>query len=180
NLFGFVKFYRAAQARGIKPIAGSDVWVQNDVDRDKPHRALLLARDQSGYLALCELLSRAWLSNQYRGRAEVRREWLLGLEGLIVLSGGRAGDVGQLLEAGREDEAAARAQEWAHAFPDAYFLELQRTGADGDEGYVQAALRLAAQLDLPVVATHPIQFLARDDFRAHEARVCIAEGEQLG
>ncbi|HLT99392.1 MAG TPA: DNA polymerase III subunit alpha [Burkholderiaceae bacterium] len=180
NLFGFVKFYRAAQGKGVKPIAGADVWLENEHDRDKPQRVLLLARNRAGYLSLCELLSQAWLNNQYKARAEIKREWLAGNDGLIVLSGGRAGDVGQALEAGREEEAAALARSWAERYPDAYFIELQRSGADGDESYVQAALRLAARLDLPVVATHPVQFLKQDDFRAHEARVCIAEGEQLG
>src|SRR5690606_41475816 len=94
--------------------------------------------------------------------------------------GSRAGDVGQALEAGREEDAAALARSWAERHPDVYFIELQRSGADGDESYVQAALRLAARLDMPVVATHPVQFLKQDDFRPHEARVCIAEGEQLG
>ncbi|NLC35357.1 MAG: DNA polymerase III subunit alpha [Alcaligenaceae bacterium] len=180
NLFGFVKFYRAAQGKGVKPIAGADVWLENEQDREKPQRLLLLARNHDGYLALCDLLSRAWLTNQYKGRAELRREWLEQQKGLILLSGGRSGDIGQALEAGREADAEALARQWAALYPDAYFIELQRTGADGDEGYVQAALRLAARLDLPVVATHPIQFLEHEDFRAHEARVCIAEGEQLG
>src|SRR5690606_20492313 len=180
NLFGFVKFYRAAQGKGVKPIAGADVWLENESDRDKSQRILLLARNHAGYLALCDLLTRAWLNNQHRGRAEIRREWLAEHEGLIVLSGGRHGDVGQMLEAGRDDEALARAAQWKQQYGDDYFIELQRSGADGDEAYVQAALRLAARLDIPVVATHPVQFLLPEDFRAHEARVCIAEGEQLG
>ncbi len=180
NLFGFIKFYKAARGAGIKPIAGCDIWLQNEQDRDKPYRLLLLASNQDGYLALCELLSRAWLDNQYRGRAEIRREWLLGKAGLIVLSGGRAGDVGQMLEAGKIDEAAMLAASWASAFPGSYYIELQRSGHDGDETYVQAAMRLAASVGVPVVATHPVQFLQASDFRAHEARVCIAEGEQLG
>jgi DNA polymerase-3 subunit alpha len=179
NLFGLIKFYKAARKAGVKPIAGCDIWLQNEQDRDKPSRLLLLATGQQGYLALCELLSRAWLENQFRGRAEVRREWLLGREGLIVLSGGRGGDVGQLLESGKADDAALLAASWAKAFPGAYYIELQRTGADGEEAYVQAAISLAGRLDLPVVATHPVQFIHRTDFRAHEARVCIAEGEQL-
>lgn len=180
NLFGFIKFYKAARKNGIKPIAGCDVWLENEQDREKPSRLLLLASNQQGYLALCEILSRAWLDNQYKARAEVRREWLLGREGLIVISGGRAGDVGQMLEAGKPDEAAVLAASWARAFPDRYYIELQRSGHDGDEIYVQAAMRLAGRLNLPVVATHPVQFLQSSDFRAHEARVCIAEGEQLG
>lgn len=180
NLFGFIKFYKQARGKGIKPIAGSDVWIANDADPDKPFRALLLACSHKGYLALCELLSQAWLENQTRGRAELRREWLSDTEGLILLSGGRAGDIGHALEAGRMDEAVALAQGWGRKFPGRFYIELQRAGMDGDEAYVQAALRVAAKAGLPVVATHPVQFLEASDFRAHEVRVCIADGEQLG
>ncbi|MBN9402210.1 MAG: DNA polymerase III subunit alpha, partial [Burkholderiales bacterium] len=180
NLFGWIKFYKAARKAGIKPIAGCDVWLHNPADEDKPFRVLLLASCHAAYLDLCELLSRAWTENSQRGRAELRREWLSGRNGLIVLSGARAGDVGQALEAGRDDEARRLARQWAADFPDGYFIELQRAGFDGDEAYVQSALRLAADCGLPVVATHPIQFIAPSDFRAHEARVCIAEGELLG
>ncbi|WP_442592670.1 DNA polymerase III subunit alpha [Parapusillimonas sp. JC17] len=180
NLFGLIKFYKATRGKGVKPIAGCDIWLENEVDRDKPSRLLLLARNQDGYLALCDLLTRAWLENQYRGRAEIKREWLADQSGLIVLSGARGGDVGQLLEAGKAAEARVVAAGWARAFPGSYYIELQRSGHDGDEAYVQAAMRLAGELGLPVVATHPVQFLHRSDFRAHEARVCIAEGEQLG
>jgi len=180
NLFGFIKFYKAARGAGVKPIAGCDVWLENEHDRDKPYRLLLLASNHQGYLALCEILSKAWLDNQYRGRAEVRREWLRGRAGLIILSGGRAGDIGHMLEAGRMEEAAAVAAGWGREFPGSYYIELQRSGHDGDESYVQAAMRLAGRLGLPVVATHPVQFLQASDHRAHEARVCIAEGEQLG
>ncbi|WP_353172811.1 DNA polymerase III subunit alpha, partial [Paracandidimonas soli] len=180
NLFGFIKFYKQARGKGIKPIAGSDVWITNDADPDKPFRALLLACSHKGYLALCELLSQGWLENQTRGRAELRREWLSDTEGLILLSGGRAGDIGHALEAGRMDEAVALAQVWGRKFPGRFYIELQRAGMDGDEAYVQAALRVAAKAGLPVVATHPVQFLEASDFRAHEVRVCIADGEQLG
>ncbi|ARP86096.1 DNA polymerase III subunit alpha [Bordetella genomosp. 9] len=179
NLFGLIKFYKAARGAGIKPIAGCDVWITNDDDREKPHRLLVLVRNRQGYLDLCDLLTRAWLNNQHKGRAEVRREWLQRAQGLIVLSGGRAGDVGQALEAGNAAQAQALARQWAAAFPNAYYIELQRAGFDGDEAYVQAALRLAGECGLPVVATHPVQFLDKHEFQAHEARVCIAEGEIL-
>src|SRR5690606_24368369 len=121
NLFGLIKFYKAARKTGIKPIAGCDIWLENEEDRDKPYRLLLLVSNQQGYLALCEILTRAWLENQYRGRAEVRRDWLLGQTGLVVLSGGRMGDVGQMLEAGKPEEAAALAAGWAQAFPGNYY-----------------------------------------------------------
>ncbi|MCB5364838.1 DNA polymerase III subunit alpha [Pusillimonas sp. CC-YST705] len=180
NLFGLIKFYKAARGKGVKPIAGCDVWVQNLEERDKPYRMLLLAASSAGYLALCELLSRAWLENQNMGRGEVHPAWLENQPGLILLSGGRMGDIGQALLAGRIDEAQEMARHWSSCFPGAFYIELQRAGHEGDEAYVQAALRLAAKSGLPVVATHPVQFLEEEDFRAHEARVCIAEGEQLG
>ncbi|SAI58293.1 DNA polymerase III subunit alpha [Bordetella ansorpii] len=179
NLFGLIKFYKGARGAGVKPIAGCDAWLANDDDPDKPFRVLLLVRNHKGYLSLCELLSQAFLTNQGTGRAELRREWLQGREGLIVLSGGRAGDVGQALEAGNAVSALSLARQWAHMFPGSYFIELQRSGMEGDEAYVQAAMRLAAEAGLPVVATHPVQFLDRDEFQAHEARVCISQGEVL-
>src|SRR5687767_2754511 len=99
NLFGMVKFYGAARTAGVKPIIGADCWLQNDTDREKPFRLLLLCASRAGYLRLCDLLSRAWLRNQHRGRAELSRAWFEdgGSEGLIALSGAAAGDVGQAL-----------------------------------------------------------------------------------
>ena len=181
NLFGWIKFYKAARSKGVKPLLGVDAWLSNDADRDRPFRILLLARDHDGYRSLCELLSRAWLDNEYRGRGELRTEWFdEGLSrGLIMLSGAHSGDVGQALLAGNREAAAELARAWARRFPGAYYLELQRTGAQDAETQTRAAAQLAAGLALPVVATHPVQFVGRDGFSAHEARVCIAEGEIL-
>ena len=126
-------------------------------------------RNHQGYLNLCELLTQSFLVNQGKGRAEIRREWLQGQEGLIALSGGRMGDVGQALDAGNAVSALALARQWALLFPGSYYIELQRAGFDGDEAYTQAAMRLAAEAGLPVVATHPVQFLDEHEFQAHEA-----------
>ena len=180
NLFGMVKFYRAARAAGVKPIIGVDCWITNESDRDKPGRLLLLVRSSAGYLRLCELLSRAWLTNAHRGRAEIRREWLAASsDGLIALSGAQAGDIGVALASGQDALAERLAAEWATIFPDAFYIELQRAGAPGTDDYVDGAINLASRLGLPVVATHPVQFLSADEFKAHEARVCIAEGHVL-
>jgi DNA polymerase-3 subunit alpha len=187
NVFGMVKFYKAARSKGIKPVIGCDLWLTNEADRDNAHRVLLLAQDYSGYLRLCELLTRAYRGNQYRGRAEVMKSWLseTGTGGLIALSGAHHGDVGQALVAERRDEAKRLAQEWAALFPDRYYLEVQRLGPQAMTGgasavpvdvHVARALQLASELGLPAVATHPVQFLRAEDFRAHEARVCISEG----
>ena len=181
NLFGMVKFYKGARGKGIKPIIGCDVWLCNDGDRDKPWRVLLICRDRSGYGQLCELLTRAYMENKFRGRAEIRREWLVPehASGLICLSGAMGGDVGEALARGNAALARKRAVDWARDFPDAYYIELQRAGHAGTEAYVRDAVVLADELGLPVVATHPIQFARREDFKAHEARVCIAQGYVL-
>jgi len=181
NVFGLIKFYKSARNAGIKPVVGCDVFVSNDAERERPYRMLLLCQSRDGYLLLCRLLTRAYLENQQRGRAELRREWLHqeGTDGLIALSGAHLGDVGSALLSGNDALAREFAQEWAALFPNRYYLEVQRTGFADEEHYIQAATLLAAELGLPVVATHPVQFLSADDFKAHEARVCIAEGYVL-
>jgi DNA polymerase-3 subunit alpha len=181
NLFGMVKFYGAARAAGVKPIVGADCWVRNDADRDKPWRLLLLCASRAGYLRLCDLLSRAWLKNHHRGKGELSRAWLEeSTEGLIAFSGAAAGDVGQALLADHAQAAEREAARWAGIFPGRYYIELQRAGFANSEALLSRSVALATRLGLPVVATHPVQFLERDDFKAHEARVCIAQGYVLG
>ena len=188
NCFGFVKFYSAARAQGVKPILGCDVYIANEADPDRPYRLLLLCRTHRGYLQLCELLSRAQLAPRMRGRAEITRQMLdeTGLDGLIALSGASLGDIGEALQQGHADLAANRVRYWMQRFPDAFYLEVQRCQPPdsalyrSQEALVADTAALAAELDLPLVATHPIQFLERGDFMAHEARVCIAEGQMLG
>ncbi|MGH8617449.1 MAG: DNA polymerase III subunit alpha [Burkholderiales bacterium] len=190
NVFGAIKFYKEARGAGLKPLIGCDLWIENDAERDKPHRLLVLCQSRAGWLRLSALLTRAFRENQYRGRAEVKRAWFgeAPTDGLIALSGALSGDVGQALAAGNRAQALACAQGWARLFPQRYYVELQRLAPVGQaqegaalqlERYVQAVLPLAAELKLPSVATHPVQFLTVDDFDAHEARVCIARGEIL-
>ena len=181
NLFGAVKFYNACRGQGVKPLLGADVWLENAAGPDKPAaRLLLLVQDRTGYLNLCELLARAWVGNVQRNQALLKWAWLAERgAGLIVLSGADGGPVGQALLAGEAERAAQLAQRLAELFPGRFFIELQRAGLPTNEAHVRAAVPLAARLQLPVVATHPVQFLEADDFDAHEARVCIAEGETL-
>ncbi len=181
NIFGMVKFYKEARSKGIKPIVGCDVWISNDLQRDKPGRLLLLVKNHTGYLQLCELLSQSWLVNQHLGRAEIRPEWLSALPpgGLIALSGAQFGDVGIALDNGNWDAARRCAEHWASVFPDHFYIEIQRASQPNMATYVNQAVKLAALLQLPVVATHPVQFVDASEFTAHEARVCIAEGEIL-
>ena len=186
NVFGAVKFYKATQGCGVQPIIGCDVFIENEKNRDQPQRLLLLCRNEVGYLNLCQLLTRAYRENTWRGRAELKRKWLsressaTAANGLIALSGAAFGDIGQALMQADNKRAMALANVWSRDFPDAFYIELQRAGRDFDEPYNTAAMNLASVCDLPVVATHPIQFMKADDFKAHEARVCIARGEVLG
>ncbi len=185
NFFGLVKFYSSARGKGVKALLGSDVFLANKTDPDRPYRLLLLCRSHQGYLQLCELLTRAYLAPRMRGRAEITRQMLreVGTDGLIALSGAGCGDVGESLLQGNVEQAATRARYWASMFHGSYYLELQRVHPRGQaqqEALIAATADLAADLGLPLVATHPIQFLERDDFKAHEARVCIAEGYMLG
>ncbi len=181
NLFGMVKFYKATRAKGIKPIVGCDVWITNEEERSQPSRLLLLVKNQSGYLQLCELLTRAFLENLHRGRAELRIEWLAALApgGLIALSGAQSGDIGIALDNANEALAERCAQRWSQIFPNHFYIEVQRYGQANMEPQLRLAVKLAAKLALPVVATHPMQFLTGEEFVAHEARTCIAESEIL-
>ncbi|GAB3460138.1 DNA polymerase III subunit alpha [Massilia terrae] len=193
NMFCMVRFYKAARGKGIKPVVGVDAWITNDDNRDKPFRLLILAKNRTGYLQLCELLSKAWLTNQYKGRAEIRVEWLEALatststlepevdqaNALIVLSGAHFGDVGQAIDNGDIEKAERAAQRWAQIFPRHFYIEIQRAGQPNQEQQVRQSVALAGRLGLPVVATHPIEFIKKEEFIAHEARVCIAEGEML-
>jgi len=184
NLFGAIKFYKAARSAGIKPLLGVDVWMEpldgaSAGDR-QPSRLLLLIQNHQGYLHVCELLARAWTQNTQRAQAWMRWTWLESLsEGLIALSGADAGAVGQALLAGDTQRAQGIAQRLAALFPGRFYIELQRAGLPTNEAQVRAVVPLAAALSLPVVATHPIQFETLEDYEAHEARVCVAEGETL-
>ena len=183
NLFGTVKFYREARSAGVKPLIGADVWVQvPGKDSAAPAaRLLLLVQNHRGYLNLSELLTRAWTQNVVRDQAIIKLDWLHELnEGLLALSGAQGGAVGQALLQGDESRASEYALHLAGLFPHRFYLELQRAGRPEDERHVVAAVQLAARLNLPVVATHPVQFLTADDYEAHEARVCISGGEILG
>jgi DNA polymerase-3 subunit alpha len=180
NMFAMVKFYRATIAAGVKPIMGVDLWVQDHDISQPPRRLVLLCQDMTGYHNLTELISRSYLEGQHQGRAIIQKEWLVGnSDGLIALCGGREGVLGPLLINDKMDLAREQCEFWKQQFPDRFYLELQRTGRDQEAKHVQQAVELAIAEQLPVVATNDVHFLTRDDYEAHEARVCINEGRVL-
>ena len=180
NFFGLVKAYKAAAELGLKLIIGADLHVLDPLDEERQHELCLLAQNETGYRNLMLLLSRSYQQGQYLGRPRVKQAWVEEhSEGVIALSGGRQGDIGQALLNGREDDARAALTEWQRCFSDRFYLELQRTGRAGEEDYLHAAVSLAAERSCPVVATNDVRFLEADEFEAHEARVCIGDGRTL-
>ncbi len=181
NLFAMVKFYRGALGRGIKPLVGADIWVDEPGDPRHPSRLALLCRDLVGYRNLCRLLTRAYLEGRRLGQVLVERDWLdaSACAGLVALSAAREGDIGRALVAGRRDTAAEHLAFWRARFPGSFYLELQRTGREGDEFHVAEAVALAAATGTPVVASNDVRYLDAADFDAHEARVCIHQGHTL-
>ncbi len=184
NLFGAIKFYKAARNKGIKPVIGCDVWLENAHKREQPYRALLLVQNDAGYRLLSELLSRAYLKNQHQGRAEIKAEWLQSnSHGLLMLIGGTNSEFQLALSQDNLALAEKTAAFWSSVFPNRLYIEIQRAAApqaqSRQEYQLAMALQIAAKFDLPVVATQPVQFISPDDFKAHEARVCIAEGYML-
>ena len=179
NMFALVKFYKACSAAGIKPICGSDLWIAAP-DDPRPWRLTLLCQHREGYLNLSRLVSRAWQEGQHGGRALVEAGWLTAdaTDGLIALLG-RESETARIALSQGHDAALAKLRPLAQLFPDRLYLQLTRCGREGEETWNSAALALAAELGLPVVAGNDVRFLKREDFEAHEARVCIHQGRVL-
>ena len=182
NLFGAVKFYGAARKKGVKPLLGADVWLEPEGGEKQPSRLLLLVQDSAGYLNLCELLSRVVAAERAAqpGLAEV------GLAGRTRRRADRAVGGGAGRGRAGADERRPRCvprrsrSASPSLFPQRFYIEVQRAGLPGQRGASCARRsRSPRRCTLPVVATHPVQFLTPDDFEAHEARVCVAEGETL-
>ena len=180
NFFGLVKFYKAVQGAGVKPILGSDVLIADESGEGSPSQLVLLISNNTGYKNLTTLISRGYQEGQRQGIPTIRLSWLEELnEGLIALSGGRLGEIGISLISGRRADAETSLQRFMAIFPDRFYLELQRTGRPDEEDYLHAAVDLADVFSCPLVATNDVRFIAAEEYEAHEARVCIYEGRTL-
>ena len=180
NFFCMVRFYRAAVAAGIKPIVGVDLPLESGSDNVPPGVLTLLAMDDGGYRHLARLLTRCYMAERSTGVPVAARAWVHECtDGVIAISPGPEGDIGQALLHGRAGEAERRAKTWASAFAGRFYLGVQRTGRAGEAPCLESTVDLALAMGLPVVAGNEVRFLERDDFEAHEARVCIHEGRTL-
>ncbi|MGL6502193.1 DNA polymerase III subunit alpha [Aeromonas caviae] len=180
NMCGLVRFYGSAHGKGIKPLVGADFWVQSDELGDELFRLTLLAMDNDGYQNITLLISRGYQRGHVQGRPVIDKAWLgEHAKGVIVLSGGREGDVGKFLLKGNRQMVEHCLAFYQTHFPDAYYLELLRTGRPDEEVYLHMAVAIATEFELPVVATNEVVFLTADDFDAHEIRVAIHDGYTL-
>ncbi|WP_188007732.1 DNA polymerase III subunit alpha [Photobacterium damselae] len=180
NLCGLVKFYYAAHDAGIKPIIGADFKVQSEELGDELFDLTILATNNEGYKNLTLLISEAYQRGHVQHQPVIDKEWLIKhKDGLILLSGGKTGDVGKALLKGNQNMVEQCVAFYQTYFPDSYYLELVRTGRSDEEAYLHFAIELAEKAQLPVVATNDVRLLSADQFEAHEIRVAIHDGYTL-
>lgn len=181
NFCGLVQYYGAAHQQGLKPLVGCDLWVRGSYPQDETFRLTGLALNNEGYQQLIQLVSKAYLRGHIDGKPVIDKEWLIEHnQGILLLSGAREGDIGRALLKGHQqalDECVAFYQQY---FPERFYLELIRTGREEEEDYLHKAVELAGRQQLPVVATNEVVFLDSENFEAHEIRVAIHDGFQLG
>lgn len=180
NLCGLVKYYGTAHSCGVKPIIGADFSMQSEEFGDELTRLTILAADNTGYKNLTLLISRAYLRGHVQHQPVIDKEWLVEYaEGLILLSGGKNGEIGKGLLKDNQATVNSCVAFYQTHFPDRFYLELTRTGRPDEETYLHFAIELAVQTELPVVATNEVVFLTPDRFDAHEIRVAIHDGYTL-
>lgn len=180
NFFGLIKFYKAAQGVGVKPIIACDFWVPSELDESGKALITLVAMDLTGYKNIIQVISKGYLHGQIIGGTLIQMDWIKEhSDGVIALSGGRLGEVGQAILSGRVDLASEKLLMLKNIFPNRFYIEITRTQRPGEETYIHQVVPLADQFEIPLVATNDVRFLAQSQFEIHEARVCITEGRML-
>ncbi|WP_288397774.1 DNA polymerase III subunit alpha [uncultured Acinetobacter sp.] len=174
NLHAAVKFYTSCLSKGLKPILGSVVRL-NEPDQ----RVTLLAMTNEGWKGLTEIVSRGHIEGQQLSIPCVQKEWILEQHHDIIVLLGQNSDVGKMLCSSNPQKAEPLLEAWQEKFGNRVYLALTRTDRPGEEDYIGEAVKLAAKYHVGVVAHNDIHFIERDDFDAHEARVCIADGYVL-
>ncbi|MFL2705617.1 MAG: DNA polymerase III subunit alpha [Gammaproteobacteria bacterium] len=187
NLFGLIKFYRLARQKGIKPIVGCELNLTKE-ESNMGAPLILIVKNKEGYTNLTNIVSKSYIEGLQDGIPSVKVNWLREYsEGLIALSGGQKGHIGQALLSRDLKLAKKRLNFFKEVFGDDFYIEVQRVGRPDEEEYNQSAIKLAREEDICLVATNDVRFLSPidpddempSDFEAHEARVCIQKGEVL-
>ena len=175
NLHAAVKFYGKCLGQGIKPILGS-VLRLNDAD----HRVTLLSMNNHGWRNLTELVSRGYIEGQQLNIPCVNKAWILEQADDLILLLGIQSDVGKMLITSNPQKAEPLLEEWIEKFGNRVYLALTRTDRPDEDAFIAEAVKLAKKNNIGVVAHNDVHFVRREDYEAHEARVCIADGYVLG
>ncbi|MCC6921004.1 MAG: DNA polymerase III subunit alpha [Alphaproteobacteria bacterium] len=188
NLFGSVEIADALAARGVQPISGLTLSVElgRERDRSRPGVSLerptvaLLAQNEAGWLNLSRLSSRSFLEVAAPDTPHATLAMLEEhAEGLILLSGGPRGPLNRLIGEGRDAEAGELAARFARAFPNRFYIELQRHGLSAENAAEGPLIDIAYRQRLPLVATNQCYFGSADMYQAHDAMLCIAAGRYV-
>lgn len=178
NFCGLVKFYGEAMANGIKPIIGADIFLYSELCETQVELTLL-AKNDVGYKNITLILSMAYQQG-YTEFPLVKQQWLAEYaEGIIVLSGGKNGEIGQALLRENFNQAKQALEFYQTHFANHFYLAISRTGRAEEERYLQNAIKFAQTMQIPLVATNDVMFLSSSDFEAHEIRVAIHDGYTL-
>ena len=185
NLFGAVEFYNEANAQGIHPVIGCEVYVSQQghktrSESDRYNHLVLLCETQEGYKNLINLVSTGYLDGFYY-KPRIDKDLLARhSKGLIAMSACLRGDINETLLADKYDAAKQRANEYVDLFgSNNFFLELQDHGLDQDKLVMPQIRRLAAETEIPLVVTNDAHYLTHDDVRAHEILLCIQTGKTM-
>jgi DNA polymerase-3 subunit alpha len=187
NMFGALEFSEKMASAGIQPIIGCALGVDfgdqdnrgTAIGEDRPRLVLLAARED-GYRSLMRLSSRAYLDTEQTERPHIKLAWLAEeAKGLLVLSGGPGGPLDAAIGAGQSPLAQARCEALQGLFGDRLYIELQRHGMPAERLAEPALIELAYAGGIPLVATNEPFFATREDYEAHDALLCIAEGRLI-
>ena len=181
NVYGVVKFYKACLNAGIKPVIGAEVWVENPVEPGLYDKLVLLAQNNQGYIQLSQILTESILRNQHLGKPIVTQAYLEEVNAdLIALQHSSEGELAKLIHQGELVSARLVLESYINLFGDRLYLEISRVGSPVETASEAALIDLAASLSVPLVAVNRVQYTEAGDYAAHEVRVCIHDGRQLG
>jgi len=181
NVYGVVKFYKACLNAGIKPLIGAEVWVENPVDATLQDKLVLLAQNNQGYIQLSQILTESILHNKHLGKPIVTQAFLAGASSdLIAMLHSSEGELANLIFQGEATGARVILTQYTALFADRLYLEISRVGLSQEAASEPLRIDLATSLAIPLVAVNRVQFTEPDDYEAHEVRVCIHDGRQLG
>src|SRR5580704_14331635 len=187
NMFGALEFSEKLAGYGIQPIVGCALSIEFGDQEVRPGaiadvwpRIVLLAAREGGYRSLMRLCSRAYLETASQERPRIRLDWLGGeSEGLIALTGGQHGPLDIAIAGGQNVLAQSRCEQLQNLFGDRLYIELQRHGMPVERSVEPALIELAYARGIPLVAANEPFFATREDFEAHDALLCIAEGRLI-